>query len=606
VKEQLLEYFDEELDFLFREGPEFARLHPSVGGELGQSEEFRSDPHVEQFVQGVALLNARIRMQLDHDLAVLTDAFYSTVFPGFQRPVPSCTIVQLASLMPTGLPAEGVTIPRGTMLDSDRLQGVTCHFTTCSDVTLRPMALTSASLRPLKTGAAPDACPTARAVLGMRLQSTAANQPLTTESLANLSLFLQGQQQATFPLYELLVRDALAIHVHSERGTSQWLFNAPLFAGGGFGVDEDLFDWSARTSPGMRRACEFFAFPEKFLFVNLAAACRLDPEEFGPTVDIAVYLRRSSQPLEDHCSARTMQLHCTPAVNLFRKRTEPVSLTHGTAEYSVVPDVQTDEHLEVYSIDRVTAVSDEGELRLREMYEPAHCAPGRTGGPVWTAARRRRSDAQETELRLSIADPDCRLTDANAWTLDIESTCLNGDLPARLPFHGKGPRFHVVDIDTVTVECLVPPTPRRDPPVLDASRKKLVKLLAMQYLPMFGHDGDASQVGELLRLYDTVRSPQNSGFIDAVSVTGGRPVLEELRDGRLQTFCRGFEVVVELDESRFPGGSAFLFASVLESCLAMSSSINSFSRLVARSAETRKLIHRWPARTASQILSPVS
>lgn len=84
------------------------------------------------------------------------------------------------------------------------------------------------------------------------------------------------------------------------------------------------------------------------------------------------------------------------------------------------------------------------------------------------------------------------------------------------------------------------------------------------------------------------------------------PVLEELRDGRLQTFCRGFEVVVELDESRFPGGSAFLFASVLESCLAMSSSINSFSRLVARSAETRKLIHRWPARTASQILSPVS
>lgn len=209
------------------------------------------------------------------------------------------------------------------MLDSDRLQGVTCHFTTCSDVTLRPMALTSASLRPLKTGAAPDACPTARAVLGMRLQSTAANQPLTTESLANLSLFLQGQQQATFPLYELLVRDALAIHVHSERGTSQWLFNAPLFAGGGFGVDEDLFDWSARTSPGMRRACEFFAFPEKFLFVNLAAASRLDPEEFGPTVDIAVYLRRSSQPLEDHCSARTMQLHCTPAVNLFRKRTEP-------------------------------------------------------------------------------------------------------------------------------------------------------------------------------------------------------------------------------------------------------------------------------------------
>ncbi|QDU41246.1 hypothetical protein Mal4_56110 [Maioricimonas rarisocia] len=606
MNEQLLEYFDEELDFLFREGPEFARHHPTVGGELGQSDDVRSDPHVEQFVQGVALLNARIRMQLDHDLAALTDAFYSTVFPAFRRPVPSCTIVQLAPLMPASLPAGGVTISRGTTLDSDRLHGLTCHFKTCSDVELRPIAMTSATLRPLRTGAAPEACPTARAVLRIRLQTTAGDQPLTAASLENLTLFLQGQRQTTFPLYELLVRDALAIHVQGDRGTSQWLFDAPLVAAGGFGVDETLFDWSARTLPGMRHAFEFFAFPEKFLFVKLVSPDCLEAEEFGPSVELSVYLKRSSRPLEDHCSARTLQLHCTPAVNLFHKRTEPVSVTHSAAEYRVVPDVQTADHIEVYSVDRVTAVADDRELPVREMYEPAQFAPGHSIGPVWTASRHRREDSQETEVRLSLADPECRLTEPDAWTLDIESTCLNGNLPAQLPFHGKGPRFRVTDLDTVSIECVVPPTPRRDPPVLEAPRRKLVRLLAMQYLPLFGHDNDASQLGELLRLHDAVGSPQNSALIDAVRVTGGRPVLEELRDGRLQTFCRGIEVVVELDESRFPGGSAFLFASVLESCLAMSSSINSFSRLVARSAETRKLIHRWPARTASQILSPVT
>ena len=46
-------------------------------------------------------------------------------------------------------------------------------------------------------------------------------------------------------------------------------------------------------------------------------------------------------------------------------------------------------------------------------------------------------------------------------------------------------------------------------------------------------------------------------------------------------FCRGVEITIELDEAKYVGTGAFLFACVLERFLGLYCSINSFSQLVA-------------------------
>ncbi len=67
-------------------------------------------------------------------------------------------------------------------------------------------------------------------------------------------------------------------------------------------------------------------------------------------------------------------------------------------------------------------------------------------------------------------------------------------------------------------------------------------------------------------------------------------------------FCRGIEVTVELDEDKFVGTGAFLFACVLERFLGLYCSINSFSQLVAKSRQAEGVMKKWPPRAGTQVL----
>ena len=60
--------------------------------------------------------------------------------------------------------------------------------------------------------------------------------------------------------------------------------------------------------------------------------------------------------------------------------------------------------------------------------------------------------------------------------------------------------------------------------------------------------------------------------------------------------------VIELDEEKYVGTGTFLFASVLERFLGAYASINSFTRLVARSRQGEGVIKRWPPRAGDRTL----
>jgi type VI secretion system protein ImpG len=67
-------------------------------------------------------------------------------------------------------------------------------------------------------------------------------------------------------------------------------------------------------------------------------------------------------------------------------------------------------------------------------------------------------------------------------------------------------------------------------------------------------------------------------------------------------FARGLQIALECDETAFEGGSAFMFAAVLERFFAKYASINSFSETVLRSVQ-RGEIMRWPARIGGRAIA---
>ncbi|MHC5544114.1 type VI secretion system baseplate subunit TssF, partial [Singulisphaera rosea] len=66
--------------------------------------------------------------------------------------------------------------------------------------------------------------------------------------------------------------------------------------------------------------------------------------------------------------------------------------------------------------------------------------------------------------------------------------------------------------------------------------------------------------------------------------------------------CVGVEVELEFDESQYVGGGVFLMASVLERFLGLYASINSFTRLVARTRQREGILKQWPPRAGERTL----
>ena len=79
--EDLLPYFERELVYLRRLGREFYERYPGVGGGLQLSDDTCPDPHVEQLIQSVALLSARVAKRLDDSYPEFTEGLLEAMLP---------------------------------------------------------------------------------------------------------------------------------------------------------------------------------------------------------------------------------------------------------------------------------------------------------------------------------------------------------------------------------------------------------------------------------------------------------------------------------------------------------------------------------------------
>ena len=117
----------------------------------------------------------------------------------------------------------------------------------------------------------------------------------------------------------------------------------------GFGEDEALIDFDERSHPAYRLLTEYFAFPEKFNFIDLplpkAALSSFlgdqtsdDSEGMSRVFTLHVVLEglRSDSDqarLLESVTARTFVLGCTPVVNLFQQNADPIRVTHAATEH---------------------------------------------------------------------------------------------------------------------------------------------------------------------------------------------------------------------------------------------------------------------------------
>jgi type VI secretion system protein ImpG len=370
--------------------------------------------------------------------------------------------------------------------------------------------------------------------------------------------------------------------------------------------------YSGRSFPGYRLLTEFFAFPTKFLFVEFTGLGAEKVAGLGRMLELFVYLRRSHADLQQSVDAQTFQLGCTPMVNLFEKRAEPLRLTHTETEHRVVPDARRPQAMEVYSVNRVTATSPRGDdVRYQPFYGIEHARTGDEAAffyparrPAPTAPMATGEPDAGTEVYLGLVDLEFRSAAHEDWVLDVETTCLNRDLPNRIPFGGDEPKlwFSEGSGPVRRIRCLTAPTPTTRPDLGDGARWKLISHLSLNHLSISGGREGCNALKEILRLYDAKDSPENRRLIEGVLEVSTKPIVRRVTSAGHPGFGRGTEVRLRLDESRFSAGGLFLFASVLERFLGLYCAANSFVEVAVTTNAREGELRRWAPRAGDRPL----
>ena len=611
MPDELLPYYQRELAFIRKLGAEFAEAHPKIAGRLRLGANVAEDPHVARLMEGFAYLNARTRHKLEDDFPEITEALLGVLYPHYLAPIPSAAIVRFSLDMAQSELSAGHSIEAGSTLETEPIDGQPCRFRTCYPATLWPIELKSASCKG-HPFAAPATRRTADAVAVVRLQLETFSPKLTFAQLplGKLRFFLNGQSQYINDLYELLLNNSLGVVVAKSAGDKQpMLLDKDCLQPVGFDRDEGLLEYSPRSFLGYRLLSEYFAFPEKFLFIDLE---RLSPSVLagiGNRLEIFILLNRHLPDVEKNVSQETFVLGCAPVVNLFRQRAEPIALTQTRPEYRVVPDARRPLAYEVFSVDRVVATSkDHEEVEFRPFYSIKHGQDSRRQSAFWYAARRPAAyHSGQTdhggEVFLSLVDLDFRPAAPAEWTLDVETTCLNRDLPNRLPFGGGEPYLQLsTGAALARVTCLTRPTATLRPVLRHGTLWRLISHLSLNHLSLVDSDKGSDALREILKLYDFNDSLVTRAIIDGVLSVSGRRVVGRVGGDVAAGFCRGLEVTLHFDEEKFSGSGVFLFASVLERFLGLYSSINSFIKTIATTNKREEALRKWPPRAGDKPL----
>ncbi|WP_447592146.1 type VI secretion system baseplate subunit TssF [Aquipseudomonas campi] len=590
-------YYQSELTALRHLGKRFAERSPALAPFLGQA---GRDPDVERLLEGFAFLTGRLRQKLDDELPELTHSLMHLLWPNYMRPLPAFSMLQFDPLQ---RPGPALRVPRNTPVESKPIQGVTCRFRTAFATDVLPLALDGLDYSVKGDGA----------LLSLRL-TMSADGHLGEIDLKQLRLHLSGERYISQLLYLSLLRHLGSIQLvllddsgKPLRDTQGNLLPALQLPSSkvqpvGFAEDEALIPYPLNTFRGYRYLQEYFAFQDKFLFVDilgLDALHRIPQEQLSLArgLELRFDIHKAGvqriRPTLDN-----VRLYCTPVVNLFEHDAVPIRLDGKQDHYLLLPAEFDSQHCGVFSVNRVTGWKPGGqgyeEYVPFESFEhdPSFDVP--RARPHYSVRQRPSliGDGLETYLSFGLRNLD------QHETLSIELTCTNQNLPRQL---GLGD-ICMPSEDTpefLSFRNISAVTPSYAPPLHRDFLWKLISNMSLNYLSLANVDAlkVILETYDLPRHYDQHAEKVSRRLLDGLKNIGHQHV-DRLHRGLP---VRGVRTELTINPEGYVGeGDLFLFASVLNEFFALYASLNSYHEL--RVLSTQGEVYQWTPRMGQQPL----
>lgn len=574
-------YYQDELRYLRDMGREFAEQHPEAAPLLLEA---GTDPSVERLLEGFAFLTARIREKLDDELPEFTVALLEAMLPHLLRPVPSLTILQFQPLAKAF--NELTRVPRGAVVDSAPVDGTRCRFTTTAPCEVVPLKVDSVALR--------NEAPPRLIVRLSLLQGTS----IARLGIKRLRFQLGGdgmvarQVLACFGAY----LKELRLEVEQAGQVKRHVLPAGSVRLGGFAADEAVLADEASGYRGFNVLHEFFAFPEKFLSIEVTNLDQVPLLAGTAQVSLVAVLDRLPEgmptPTPEH-----FLLNCVPALNRFDHEADPIRVDQSAVEYRIRPAGRERTHFDIYDVTRVAGIGAVGDQE--RVFEPLFHYAGRMGltRDFYAVRPRPALGGRLTDHFVSLMQTGG--ADTNALTLSLALRCTNAALVEALGIGDiatPGPGMPT----SLKVRNLTKPSAPIPAPLGGDLHWRLLGHLNVNLTSL----ADVEALRSLLATYHfAARHNRKETQAFARLLDGIRSVAtrreKRLFDGAMIT---GIVVEIGLDEDHFTStGDLWLFAAVLDELFGQFVSLNAFKRLVVRGTRYGE-VFSWPARIGNRQL----
>ena len=321
----------------------------------------------------------------------------------------------------------------------------------------------------------------------------------------------------------------------------------------------------------------------------------------GDEITLTFYFDHYYSELDSQITDASLQLHCSPMVNLFEQSAEPIRFDSHCREYPIIANAQYDQkHIEVYSVEKVNVSSTRYQDEIDSApYFGRRFTQTKDKYLYWHVNRKSceslgQHNTHGDEVTLNFSDFNLEGVEEQLL-LTPKVLCTNRDAADHLPYGGGKPELSFRDgaHDLVgRLRCVTPITTTKYRHTRDHHRTELAEHICLNQVGYADNVQSCKNIKQMLSLYSFAEMYSDQMIEQGITFVQVEPLTIRHPSRLRQGFCRGSLYKITIDESYFTDAMLYLFGSILHEFLTKSCSLNAFVELSIESKQ-RGAIATW-------------
>ena len=589
--EELLPYYEKQLQEFGQQSREFAQKYPKIAQRLSLNQEQIDDPHIERLIQAFSLIAARIDKKLVDSYDIFTTALFEVMFPQYLKHFPSCSVVSFDDINKQKQLKHPHCIARQSSLKSQSFKGVQCEFKTSHEVRLLPIQLQTLNF---KTNPSQHLHLNQNATLSFSFEIF--NQAHSILAQEKLPIYLDAI--SNFPLHVLdsIFRKESSFSL--QVGQQNFAIENP-FEVLGFDEQESLLPIDQHTHHAYRLLLEYFCFPDRFSYLNLDLSFlnmfKVEQQQFE--LQIHLKLNLNDQAVIRNYTALNVanfKLFTTPIVNLFEKNAEPQKINHKQLEYPLITDAHHPGFYQLYSILEMQMIREKNQQdQVVFPVHPFFAMSHYHGKEVqfFYALNAAQYRGKNIATGYSIISKDLQPHTIASDFISTKILCSNRELP----YEALKQSNHILNLTDRSIArsalILKRPTASFYFEQNKQEQWRIISHLSLNSLALM--KGDAmSHVKELLELYNLPKSKHNHLMIASIKQIEFDLAHKLIEAKPFPMFVRGVRVKLAIDRQVFRGHSLYIFCQLLSHIFNLKVQVNSFVDVIIRDSDSQQELYQ--------------